>query len=100
MIKTAIQVFAKWQVKAGNLDAVLALLPQVVQLSTAEAGNLHYTIFQDRDNPHLLILSEAYRDEDALDEHRKSAHFQDIVVAQIVPLLEAREVVLSHQLQL
>jgi autoinducer 2-degrading protein len=98
MNKTAIQVFAKWQVKAGNLDAVLALLPQVVQLSNAEAGNLHYTVFQDRDNPHLLILSEAYRDDDALNEHRNSAHFQDIVVAQIVPLLEAREVVLSHQL--
>lgn len=100
MNEQTIHVFAKWQVKAGHLDAVLALLPEVAQKSAAEPGNLYYQVYQDKTDPQILLLSEAYQNEDALNEHRNSAHYQTLVAGQIVPMLQNREVTLTHQLEL
>lgn len=94
----AINVFAKWQVKAGELDKVLSLITQAAEQSRAEKGNLFYKINQSTTDPNTLILAEAYRDEAAIESHRASDHFQTIVVGQIVPLLAAREVVVTREL--
>jgi (4S)-4-hydroxy-5-phosphonooxypentane-2,3-dione isomerase len=96
----AVHVFARWLVKQGQLGAVLELLPAVVRASLDEAGNLFYQVHQDTADLRTLILFEGYADEAALAEHRSSSHFQAIVVGQIVPLLESREVVLATPLHL
>jgi len=98
MSKQSIHVFAKWRVKAGHLDTVLELLPEVVRESSAEAGNLFYLVHRDHSDTNALLLFEGYRDQAALDDHRNSPHFQSIVVARIVPLLERREVSLATPL--
>lgn len=100
MNDSIIYVFAKWLVAEGQLDTVLAYLPELAAKSTAEPGNLYYTVFQDRSEPGSLMLSEAYRDEAALTAHRNSAHYQEIVVARILPLLQDRQLMLSHQVVL
>jgi (4S)-4-hydroxy-5-phosphonooxypentane-2,3-dione isomerase len=92
-----IQVFAKWQVKTGHIATVLELLPELAARSSAEEGNIYYRVYQDRSAPDTLVLAEAYRDEEAITVHRESAHYQDIVVGQIVPLLEDRQVNLTRQ---
>jgi autoinducer 2-degrading protein len=97
---TAVHVFAKWQVREGELETVLALLPRVVKASTAEAGNLFYQVHQSHTDVNTLILFEGYQDDAALMDHRNSAEFQAIVMGQIVPLLEHREVVLTTPLRL
>jgi quinol monooxygenase YgiN len=94
----AITVFAKWRVKEGQLNAVLNLLAEVVQKSTAEEGNLLYNIHQSQSDVNTLILFERYKDEAALAAHRDSEHFQTVVVGKIVPLLEEREIILTSQL--
>jgi quinol monooxygenase YgiN len=98
MSKQAIHVFAKWQIKQGALITVLNLLPEVVEKSKSEEGNLFYEILQDNSDVNTLILFEGYKDEDALAEHRNSEHFQTIVIGKIVPLLENREVNLTTPL--
>jgi quinol monooxygenase YgiN len=95
---TTLHVFAKWQVKEGRLDTVLNLLTEVVKKSKAEEGNLFYKVHQDNAAANTLLLFEGYKDEAALEAHRNSAHFQKIVVGEIVPLLEAREVMVTSQL--
>jgi len=92
MEKSAVHVIAKWKVKPGQLSKVLGLLPEVVKATMAEAGNLFYKIQQDNADPNTLLLFEGYKDEAAAAEHRGAAHFQNIVVGKIVPLLEAREI--------
>lgn len=87
-----IHVIAKWKVKTGELETVLALLPEVVKASSAEKGNLFYQIQQDNTDPNTLILFEGYKDAEAASDHRNSFHFQSIVVGKIVPLLEARDI--------
>ena len=98
MTPQAIFTFAKWQVKKDNIEAVLDFLPKLIEKSIAEEGNLQYKIYRDNSASNLLILFEAYRDEQSLEAHRNSSHFQEIIVKQIVPLLENREVFLASEL--
>lgn len=90
-----VHVFARWQVKEGQLDIVLTLLTAVVAQSREEAGNLFYTVNQSSTDANTLVLYEGYAGEDALDAHRSTAHFQETVVGKIVPLLENREVIIT-----
>jgi len=98
MNQQTINVFAKWQVKEGKLNTVLDLLAEVAKQSRAEEGNLFYKINQSSTDANTLLLFEAYKDEAAVADHRGSAHFQTIVVGQIVPLLENREVFVTTEL--
>ncbi|WP_435357835.1 putative quinol monooxygenase [Emticicia sp. SJ17W-69] len=97
MNSNVIFVFAKWQVAENQLPNVFNLLSEVSEKSRAESGNLFYKIHQSQTDENTLILSEAYQDENALNEHRNSEHFQNIVVKQIVPLLANREVYLTNE---
>ncbi|RAV29000.1 MULTISPECIES: putative quinol monooxygenase [Sinomicrobium] len=98
MNNKTITTFAKWQVKQGNLEAVISLLKEAVAKSSAEEGNLKYEVYQGNDNENILMLFEEYTNQEALEFHRNSAHFQDVVVGKIIPLLENREVVISSLL--
>lgn len=98
--KMNIHVFAKWQVKHGQLETVLDLLVEVVKKSTQEEGNLFYNVHQSNTDPHVIVLFEGYSDEAALEAHRNAEHFQTLVVEKIVPLLENREVILTTPLAL
>ena len=98
MNEKPIHVFAKWQVKDGQLDTVLNLLADVVKNSTAEEGNLFYTVHQSNSEANTLMLFEGYKSEEAIAAHRESDHFQTIVAGKIVPLLQNREVILATQL--
>ncbi|AYL97786.1 putative quinol monooxygenase [Mucilaginibacter celer] len=100
MEQQPVYVFAKWTVKQGELNTVLSLLAEVAQKSTAEEGNLFYNIHQSNTGPDTLILAEAYKDEAAVAAHRETAHFQNIVVGKIVPLLAEREVILTTRIDL
>jgi autoinducer 2-degrading protein len=91
-------VFAKWQVKQGNLAMVLSLLEQVAQKSQEEEGNLHYRIHQSTGDANTILLYEGYVDDAAAEKHRNSDHFQEIVIKSIVPLLDNREVVMMRML--
>jgi (4S)-4-hydroxy-5-phosphonooxypentane-2,3-dione isomerase len=98
MNTTTIHVFAKWQVKEGQTAQVLALLKDAAEASRKEEGNLFYDVHQSINDPRTIILFEGYTDEAALNEHRNSPHFQTVVIGQIVPRLESREVILTTPL--
>lgn len=85
-------IAARWQVRGGHVDAVLAHAAALRQASLAEPGCLGYEVFRAVDAADTLLLLERYRDEAALQAHRQSAHYQAWVVERIVPLLAARQV--------
>ena len=93
-----VYVFAKWQVKQGNLTKVLSLLAQAAQESRKEKGNLFYKLHQSTTDANTILLYEGYTDEAAANEHRNSDHFQEIVLKSIVPLLENREIIMMRSL--
>jgi (4S)-4-hydroxy-5-phosphonooxypentane-2,3-dione isomerase len=100
MEQKAIYTFAKWQVKEGKLEYVLKLLAEVAKQSIEEKGNLFYKIHQSNSDANTLILFEGYTDQSAVDEHRNSPYFQNLVIGNIIPNLENREVILASQLNI
>lgn len=98
MSEQAIYVYAQWNVKEGRLDEVLQILTQAAKKSSEEKGNLFYRIHQSKSDQNKLILFEGYDNETALEFHKNSEHYQNLVVKEIVPLLESREVILMDQI--
>ncbi|MFC4224013.1 putative quinol monooxygenase [Lysinibacter cavernae] len=84
------QVIAHYTVAAGNTPAVLPLLAQLAAASRTEPANLLYNFFQDAEDPNHIVILERYTDEAGFAAHRESAHFQEIGVGKIIPLLEDR----------
>lgn len=66
------------------VDALQALVP----LSRQEPGCIRYDLHVDRADTSVLIVYEIWRDQQALDEHASSAHFQRFLKAA-EPLLSA-----------
>jgi quinol monooxygenase YgiN len=61
--------------KPGKAADLEALLRGMVEPCRAEAGNLRWDIWQDRDDPARFVLDELYVDDAAIAAHRASAHF-------------------------
>ena len=86
-------VAAHFRTQAGQEEAVrLLLLQAAAAVRAAEPGNLIYTAHQDPKNPTQFFIYEQYADQTALEAHRNSPHYQDLVVKQIGPLLAERAV--------
>lgn len=100
MNQQPVYTFAKWQVQEGKLEVVLQLLAQVAAKTVLEDGNLFYNIHQSNSDKNTLILFEGYTGDSAVEAHRQSDYFQQLVVQQIVPHLDNREVILASRLDL
>ncbi|UFH32690.1 antibiotic biosynthesis monooxygenase [Chryseobacterium sp. C-71] len=98
MSEQSIYLYAKWQVKEGKLNAVLEIMKEAAQKSSEEQGNLFYKIHQSKNDENTLILFEGYENESAVEFHKNSEHYQNMVVKQIIPLLESREVTLMNRI--
>ena len=85
-------VVAHWRTKDESLATIERFLAELRRRSLAEAGCLGYEILQGRDDPTNIVLIERYRDEESLEAHADSPHYQDLVVAKIRPLLTERAV--------
>jgi autoinducer 2-degrading protein len=86
------EVIVKWKIKETETSRILDLLAELAEKTRAEKGNLSYNIYQSVEDANVLILHERYADAEAAEAHRNSAHYQEIVVGQVVPHLEVREV--------
>jgi quinol monooxygenase YgiN len=92
------ELIVKWKVKETASERILGLLPQLFEKTRNEEGNLSYTIYQSLEDTTVLILNERYVDAKAVEIHKASAHYQEIVAAQILPHLEVREVIALKKL--
>jgi autoinducer 2-degrading protein len=87
-----IVLVAKYTVKAGQGDAVEAALRRMAPLVKAgEPGCTLYHANRSSENPDLFLLYEHYTDQAALEAHRVTPHFKEIIEGTIVPLLDARQ---------
>jgi autoinducer 2-degrading protein len=88
-----IAVAADWRTQPGQEETVrLLLLQAAAAVREHEPGNLLYVAHQDAADPTHFLVYEQYADQSALEAHRDSAHYQEVVVGKIVPLLAARQV--------
>ncbi|TWV32641.1 antibiotic biosynthesis monooxygenase [Streptomyces misionensis] len=70
----------------------LSLLDTIAAASRREPGNLAYRVHQGAEDPRTIVLYEEYGREADFTAHCASAHFQEIVLGKVVPLLDSRDV--------
>jgi quinol monooxygenase YgiN len=87
-----IQLIARHTMKPGAASSVLPLVEQLIDAAREEPGNLAFDAYRSTRDPESYVLLERYASREALDAHRASAHFQDIVLRQLVPLLSSRTI--------
>lgn len=88
-------VAAEWRTAPEHAETVRQLMVQAAAAVRAnEPGNLLYVAHQDPKDPAHFLFYEQYTDQAALDDHVASAHYKDLVAAQLVPLLTERKVTL------
>jgi quinol monooxygenase YgiN len=91
-------VIVKWRIKEPETTRILKMLPELVEKSRKEKGNVSYYIYQSEINPSELILHEEYASAAAAESHKQSEHYQRIVLNQVVSHLASREVTPVKQL--
>jgi len=88
-----IAVVAEWRALPGQEATVRQLMQEATAaVRQHEPGNLLYVGHQDPADAAHFLFYEQYTDQLALEAHRDSAHYQEIVVGKIVPLLAERTV--------
>jgi len=92
------ELIVKWKIKEMETPGILNLLEELVEKTRNEPGNILYHIYQSADNSNELILHERYVDSDAVEVHKNTAHYQQIVMGQIIPHLEIRELTIVKKL--
>jgi quinol monooxygenase YgiN len=80
-------------------DTIGPMLRELAARSREEPGCLQYVVHRSTSTPDTFVLYEQYVDDAAIAAHRSSAHFQDLAVGQIIPMLEVREVDTYHLLE-
>src|SRR3954470_24000329 len=87
----AFVLVARMTAKDGEQDRVAELIPQLVEASSAEPGNVHYIAHRDPDDPRVFLMYEQYSDKAAFEEHGQSEHFKTLAVNELFGLMDNRE---------
>lgn len=84
---------AHYTVKDGQKELVLERLQEMANLVRHhEPGCKLYQLSVHNENPNDLLLYELYDDQAAVDAHRETPYFQQLLLDKIVPLLDKRTV--------
>lgn len=84
---TTLKLIAEDFIDPTQIDAVLPLYEALVKATREEPGCLHYELCQDLKDPGHFLFIEAWKDEEALEAHIASHHFQ-----KLVPMIDAYSV--------
>jgi quinol monooxygenase YgiN len=84
-----LQLVARHTIAARKENEVLPPLPKLAAAALAEPG---CPVFEYRrlDDERSYVLLERYASQEALDAHRETDHFKNLVQGEIVPRLETR----------
>jgi quinol monooxygenase YgiN len=87
-----LQVIARHRIQAGREREVLAVLPELVRAARTEPGNLAFDAYRSTEDDRSYVLLERYVSRAAFADHRETAHFKDLMLGRILPLLEDRTI--------
>lgn len=83
---------AMYQGKAGKGDEIEAALKRMAPLvAEQEPGCAMYQVSRSHDDPDRFLLYEQYVDQAAIEAHRATPHFKEIIEDTIIPMLEQRD---------
>lgn len=71
MIATIVTVY----VKKENINDFIEATIKNHEGSRKEPGNIRFDVIQNTDDPSKFVLYEVFESQDAIEEHRKTAHY-------------------------
>jgi (4S)-4-hydroxy-5-phosphonooxypentane-2,3-dione isomerase len=80
-----------WMAKPGHEDEVAGIFGKLQTASRLEPGCLMYIVHRHRTDSTRFFIYEQYRDDGALEAHRKSAHFQAYAITALKDIGERKE---------
>lgn len=63
------------EVKKSSIPAFISATIENAENSIKEPGVIRFDFIGEKDNPQSFLLTEVYRDEDAAQAHKKTAHY-------------------------
>lgn len=80
-----------WVANPGKEAEVAGIFAKLQQASRQEPGCLMYVVHRHRTDSSRFFIYEQYKDDAALDAHRRSQHFQDYAVNALASIGDRRE---------
>ena len=74
-----IKIVAKMVVREDAIGQFHALAKELVEKSSAEEGNVSYSLNQSVTDPKIHAFIEIWKDQAAIDSHNKTEHFTAIL---------------------
>lgn len=71
-----IAICAPLVLQEGKLEEAIQALTPMIEQSRAEEGNISYQLFQSNDDPNTVMFIEFWKDQEAIDIHGQTEHFQ------------------------
>jgi (4S)-4-hydroxy-5-phosphonooxypentane-2,3-dione isomerase len=71
-------------------DKAAAMFRELRDASRSEVGVVAFEVGRSQDKPNVFALWEVYRDEDALDFHKSTGHYQRLVTNGVRLLAKER----------
>ena len=75
-----------------DADKAETILRELRDASIKEPGVVRFEVGRSQERPNIFALWEVYRDQDAVNAHRGTEHYQRLVVDSIRPLAQQRTV--------
>ena len=83
---------ARYRAKPGRGDLVEEALRRMAErVARDEPACVVYRASRSPEEPEVFVLYEEYVDQAALEAHRETPHFKELVEGTIAPVLETRE---------
>ncbi len=80
-----------WLANPGKADEVADIFSKLEQASRQEPGCLMYVVHRHQSDPQRFFIYEQYVDDQALEAHRRSPHFQQYAVHALRDIGERSE---------
>jgi quinol monooxygenase YgiN len=74
-----IKVVSKNYVKLEEIEKFKELVVELIQETLKEEGCISYNLYEDINNKQILTFIEEWKDKKAIELHRNSAHFKNII---------------------
>ena len=81
-----LQTVSKLYVMEDRVDEFLEVFKGMIEPTQKEKGYIEYEMYQDEEDPSLLIVLEKWESKEDFDNHLKSEHF-DKIVPKMVKLM-------------
>ena len=76
-----IKIVAKMVIQEDKVDEFLKITKELVEKSSAEEGNISYSLNRNIEKPNEFAFIEFWRDEEAIAIHNASEHFTRLLPA-------------------